>query len=378
MEKNPASFYEPIRKNKADFFREDSASAKPSKQKLLKEDCQLFSKLFISCQSRECDLQEFFQHENQAFPAALSEGGRLYSCQKSQLTSILETHVVPIDQEPKADVLIVDGAPLVHALPPKKGKTFESYATLDFLPVIQTYSNKYKMTHLVFDVYSPSSLKAETRSKRGQGGRRKVTNKNTIPSNWWNFLRCSDNKIELFQFLADKVVQMSAPNLVIVTKGPAVLSTHETGLQGLDKCSHEEDDSRIFVHAKYSAEHGSKAIMIKANDTDVVVIALSAFPTLRIWGLEQLWVAFGQGQSLRWISVHDLCHYVDQEKVKGILFFHAFTGCDSLPQQGQENCLADMGHLFRGLSCLLQTESVPSHSGRWRPGDTGEVCHTYV
>ena len=27
LEKNPASFYEPIRKNKADFFREDSASA---------------------------------------------------------------------------------------------------------------------------------------------------------------------------------------------------------------------------------------------------------------------------------------------------------------------------------------------------------------
>ena len=67
---------------------------------------------------------------------------------------------------------------------------------------------------------------------------------------------------------------MSAPNLVIVTKGPAVLSTHETGLQGLDKCSHEEADSHIFVHAKYAAEHGSKAVMVKANDTYVVVIAV--------------------------------------------------------------------------------------------------------
>ena len=75
------------------------------------------------------------------------------------------------------------------------------------------YTSKYRMTHLVFDVYSPSSLKAETRSKRGQGGRRKVTNKNTMPSNWHNFLRHNDNKTELYHFLADKVAQMFAPNM---------------------------------------------------------------------------------------------------------------------------------------------------------------------
>ena len=186
LENNPPFFYEPIKKNKADFFRQDSSSAEPSKQKLLKDDCQLFSKLFISCQSRECDLQEFFQHENQSFPAALSKSGRLYSCQKSQLTSILEAYVPPVDKEPEADVLIVDGSALVHALAPKISKTFEDYAALDFLPVVHMYTSKYTMTHLVFDVYSSSSLKAETRSKRGQGGRRKVTNKNTMPSNWHN------------------------------------------------------------------------------------------------------------------------------------------------------------------------------------------------
>ena len=330
LKNNPGSFYEPIKKNKLDFFEQGSASVEPSKQKLLKEDCQLFSKLFISCQTRECDLEEFFQHENQAFPAALSECGKLYTCQKSQLTSIFETHIPSIDQEPDADVLIVDGSALVHFLPPKKGKTFESYATLDFLPSIYKYATMYQTTHLIFDVYNPSSLKNETRSKRGQSGRRKVTNCNTVPSNWRNFLRHNDNKTELFQLLAHTVSQMSAPNLVIVTKGPSVLSTDEACLQGLDKCSHEEADSRIFVHAKYAAENGSKAIMIKANDTDVVVIAVSLFPVLQDLGLEQLWVAFGQGQSLRWISVHDLCHNLGQEKVKGMLFFHAFTGCDTV------------------------------------------------
>ena len=53
------------------------------------------------------------------------------------------------------------------------------------------------------------------------------------------------------------------------------------------------------MHTKYAAEHGSKAVMVKANDTDVVLIAVSAFPTLQSFGLEQLRVAFGLGQSLR-------------------------------------------------------------------------------
>lgn len=146
----------------------------------------------------------------------------MYSCQKSQLTSILETYVPPVEKEPEADVLIVDWSALVHALPPKRSKTFEDYAALNFLPVIYMYSSKYTMKHLVFDVYSPSSPKAETKSKHGQGVRRKVTNKNTIPINWHKFLRHNDNKTELYHFLANKVAQMFAPNMVIVTKAPAV------------------------------------------------------------------------------------------------------------------------------------------------------------
>ena len=57
------SFNEPLTKNKLPLF---SRKAKPdqsaAKRKIdvLKDDCQLFSRLFISCQSRKCDLQAFF------------------------------------------------------------------------------------------------------------------------------------------------------------------------------------------------------------------------------------------------------------------------------------------------------------------------------
>ncbi len=71
------SFYRPIKKNFTSFFRPVLKQAGcSSKEKVLKDDCQLFSRLFISCQNRICDLQEFFKHENQSFPASLSDNGQ--------------------------------------------------------------------------------------------------------------------------------------------------------------------------------------------------------------------------------------------------------------------------------------------------------------
>lgn len=176
---------------------------------------------------------------------------------------------------------------------------------------------KYKRTHIIFDVYNPSSLKMKTRSKRGQGGRRQVTNKNKVPSNRCNFLRHNDNKTDLFHFLADKITHLTVPNMVVVTKGPNVLSTFETCLGSLDKCFQEEADSRIHVHGKHVTTEGGKSIVIKANDTDIIVIAFGIFPSLQEHGLQQLWVTFGYNASLRWIGVHNLCSVLGPLKTKG-------------------------------------------------------------
>lgn len=59
------TFYQPIKKNKVDVSRQQPEPATGDlKQNNLKEDCRLFSRLFISCLSRECDLLEFCQHGN--------------------------------------------------------------------------------------------------------------------------------------------------------------------------------------------------------------------------------------------------------------------------------------------------------------------------
>ena len=180
----------------------------------------------------------------------------------------------------------------------------------------------------MFDVYRPSSLKAEARSKRGHVTRRRVTSRCKVPSNWRNLLRDNDNKTDLFNFLTDKIEQMPSPNMVIVTKEENVLSNHTISLEGVSPCSHEEADTRIFVHARHAAPDGSKSMLVKASDTDILVIAISTMPTLQAIVLQQLWVAFVQGRNMRWIPVHELYRSVGHEKGRGITLVHTVTSCD--------------------------------------------------
>lgn len=320
-------FYKSITRNTINFFTKERA-ATDSKQEALKADCNLFSQLFISCQSRQCDLNEFFKYENQEVPASLSDNGKLHTCSKSGLTDVLQAKVVLPETEPQAEAIVLDGSALINSLPPRTSTTFDEYASVTVIPYVQALSAKYKRTDIVFDVYLSSSLKSETRLKRGTGARRRVTGTNKTPRNWKNFMREAENKTELFHFLADKIADMDTVNSVVVTKEELALSKHVLSLDDISPCSHEEADTRMFVHARHAVKEGKKVLMIKANDTDVVVIAISTLPSLQELGLQKFWLAFGQGVYLRWIPIHELVDTIGPEKTNGMLFFHAFSGCD--------------------------------------------------
>ena len=152
-----------------------------------------------------------------------------------------------------------------------------------------------------FDVYQKSSLKSEARSKRGKAIRRRVTEKSRTPTKWKSFFRDSTNKTELFHFLAEAVAKMTTNNAVIVTKDKNALAsasyTHMS-IEELAPCTHEEADTRMFLHAWHAAKEGHNSLMIDANDTDIIVIAISQMPSLTALGLEKMWVGFGKGGML--------------------------------------------------------------------------------
>ncbi|KAK3737069.1 hypothetical protein QZH41_013876, partial [Actinostola sp. cb2023] len=292
-----------IKKNNLPMLR-TSRKKTTSKQKekigLLKDDCALFSRLFIACQSRDGNLEEFFKFENQPWPPSLSQMGELRGGQKSDLVKCLQSVVTPATEQPTLDAIILDGAVIVQMLNPGTVRTFEEYCETVFGPYIARHIQSVKRVDLVFDDYQEDSLKKAARERRGTGQRRRVTPSTRIPSDWKGFLRVDENKKELFLLLANYVVAMAIPDgkELYSTAGESVLSSsNRSDMTILSPCTHEEADTRLMVHVLDASLCGHRRIMIRTNDTDVVVLAVSIASTIPA---EELWVAYGRGKKTAW------------------------------------------------------------------------------
>ena len=92
---------DPIKWNNLHLFSSPPVSEQSRKQpqmSSLKNDCSLFSRLHIVSQIRNGDLDEFFQHENQARPPSLSQMGGLRPGTKSDLMPCLE-NLTPVKDD---------------------------------------------------------------------------------------------------------------------------------------------------------------------------------------------------------------------------------------------------------------------------------------
>ena len=115
------SLFEPIRRNKFPLFNNPyprKVSSKKEEITTLKKSCQLFSKLYIACQVREGNLDNFFRHENQSYPPSISKNGDIRSGTKSDLITCLEEVYSCTTEPPNVDGMILDGAAIVNMLRP--------------------------------------------------------------------------------------------------------------------------------------------------------------------------------------------------------------------------------------------------------------------
>ena len=79
--------------------------------------------------------------------------------------------------EASAIIHVVDGYAMSSSLPPRTSKTFGEYVAGEVIPKTHHVCFTYMRTDIVFDVYCHDSLKSETRRKRVQAARRRVTEK---------------------------------------------------------------------------------------------------------------------------------------------------------------------------------------------------------
>ena len=85
--------------------------------------------------------------------------------------------------------------------------------------------------------------------------------------------------------------------------------------------SHEEAYIRMLLHVKDPMNCGLKSVTIRTVGTDVVVVAVAHFQ-----GLQTLSNS-GPSKDFRYIPIHEIAITLCPQIAKGVLFFHAFTGC---------------------------------------------------
>ncbi|KAL8609398.1 hypothetical protein ACOMHN_019888 [Nucella lapillus] len=162
---------------------------------------------------------------------------------------------------------------------------------------------------LIWDTYSETSLKSQTREKRSQqaGRRTRVAAQIPIPkgAQWATFLEDAENKDKLFRFVSEDLHNLAANKdyHLITTKDDCVLTNMEIDTSTLCPCSHEEADTRMMLHLCQAADEGHTKAFLRTVDSDVVVLAVSLFGDL---DLSELWIGYGTGKKYRDIPVHQV------------------------------------------------------------------------
>lgn len=332
LQDHSTSIHTSIKKNKLHLMKtpiQKSVTKDGLKIKTLNNNVALFGQLFVTLNSRDCNMMDLFQHENQSFPPSLSDSGTLnLPKSKSDVLDCIAPNCFE-DDVGFIDCKVLDGPALVHIWSPKTDKTFDEYAEKTFISNIRYLLTSCKRVDVVFDRYFKESLKSATRQKRGAGARRKVSGSTKLPGNWNDFLRDDDNKTELFQFLAMKISSSNfeSNKEVNVTCEEDVLTSDS--VPRMPKCSHEEADTRIIVHVKHALFNGMKNIEVRTVDTDVVVILTGHFPKLQNeTNLNDIYVLFGAGKHLRRYSLKAICSRLGEDKALSLPFWVSFTGCD--------------------------------------------------
>ena len=91
-------------------------------------------------------------------------------------------------------------------------------------------------------------------------------------------------------------------------------------------CSIEKADERLLLYT-LDVSKSFDRVLIKTVDCDVVIIATAGFH--KIHSIEELWIEFGKGKSIKFISVHEIVSHLGQLTSIRLIFCHALSGCDT-------------------------------------------------
>ena len=163
------------------------------------------------------------------------------------------------------------------------------------------------------------------------------------------------------------MLQIPEGKKIFSTLGASVFSSDDTDMGNLAPCSHEDADLRMMIHVSDASLNGHRRIKIRANDTDVLVLAIAS-----LLPIDELWVSIGSSKYLTYLPTHTIAASLGRDKARVLPIFHSLTGCDTTSFFGVrgKKTAWDVGNVFPELIAVLKElmelpENVSDRA--WKP-----------
>ncbi|KAJ8403837.1 hypothetical protein AAFF_G00347050 [Aldrovandia affinis] len=260
-------------------IRKKPSASNPNKV-ILQADRKLFTHMVLVAESRHLQMSDVLSHPLGPLPWALANGdGTLRKTNKAVLARELEKQVLPAETIPGPSATIIDGMSLVQKM---KGndQAFSQLAASALTQILHEGARSQRID-VVFDVYQEDSIKNAERANRGCTTG--IQFRNIAPSHriqqWRKFLSSSANKANLIRFL---VAEWKTPKLrdrlndkqlYVASEERCLHITKECAEVAGLQSNQEEADTRM--HAAHATEEGYSAVVVTADDTDVLLLHLA-------------------------------------------------------------------------------------------------------
>ena len=273
--------------------------------------------------------------------AFVTKEGALFQAPKSSLIPRLRslgntpsnsTTENPVHTEKRLSQLIVDLSFITNRVAQRPGAHFDTVRDLCqavWLDILELAKGFSRVDVVPDDYRNLHPIKANTRSSRGQGTKLSFELNSKITGKLIEFLNNEDNKDCLYTIMTmffKQIIQASDIPIIFV-----IVYAEDTIIGSVPKSTHREADYRIVMHVRDAISKGFNDIVVRCNDTDIMIIMIAfmpmfllASPTINI----SIKHGLGDGELL---NLNNVCANLGVLNCRMTLFMHAFTGCDYTP-----------------------------------------------
>ena len=348
--KDSSRLLKPIKRRKVNNFANESPkpkSAGATSNRVVASQRDIFIRMLVLVsQTTNFDLKHVCSFPITDVPLSISHpDGSRQGTNKSLLLKKLETMQDGLESLPHIDVCLIDGGLLIHEYLAGLGN-IPSYGNVARGLLSHVCKDFWKAdeTHILFDRYLPNSLKESERKLRGAENHPFVIagSEQRPKQRCKTLLQNGMFKEELAKFLIiewqkDHYGAIVGRRTIVLSHGGNCirLKNHQPEnkisvdrpevLQG----DHEEADTLIGFHAS----HTNGTLLIRASDTDVLIIILGMLGRNKRDGIPMKTIIMDccSGNQRRYLNVTAIAATLE-EKQAGLAAalpgLHAFTGCD--------------------------------------------------